>query len=65
MGKLKELFIQTRNEYLENLPLEKREILDAIIQERFEAWTAGRFTPENATITEWELLKKPTNENRN
>jgi len=64
MGRVKELFIQARNEYIESLPQEKKDLLDAVIHKRFLGWTNGTLTAENTGLKEWEELGKPLNKNR-
>tara|TARA_R100001244_G_scaffold1556_1_gene2591 strand:+ start:1318 stop:1506 length:189 start_codon:yes stop_codon:yes gene_type:complete len=59
MGKFKNLLISIRNEYLDTMPQERHEILEAVIEQRFQEWTKGNLTPENAPVREWEQLGKP------
>jgi len=59
MGKLKELFINMRNDYLETIPELREKLLEEHIQKRYQEWEQGKHTPNNATINEWEKLGKP------
>lgn len=59
MGKLKNLLISIRNEYLDTIPYERQQALDNVIEQRFQEWTKGNLTPENTPIKEWEQLGKP------
>ena len=59
MGKLKNLLISIRNDYMDTMPQERNDILEAVIERRFQEWTKGNLTPENTPIREWEQLGKP------